>query len=1507
MKKKLFLFSRKSLILFIVLFSVNMQNGEAQGTCATATNIASLPYSAPGLTNCGKGATYSGTPACLDPTFFDGEDYVFKYTPAANICINAKATFGGTTPWNSGMAILDKCPSAAGANCVGVKTGDLTATNLTIGNVSLVAGKTYYFVISGGQSLFSSPPNECMDFDFKVSQCPIPPPPPPNTPQGIECGTNLGFENGNLSLWKGYTDVNTQTPTIVGLIPGAASVNGSLGTCGSNPAAGVGARQTRTTGAGTDPNTDNVVTVVAPGCRTSSVRIGNDECGYQSEALEQTFLVTNNNVLFTYLYAVVMQDPGHIAANEPKFEITMKDKNSTIITCGGVYSITSDNATADGFINATAPACGSNDVWYKNWTAVGTDLTPYIGQNLTIRFTTSDCTQGGHFGYAYVDTYCKPKEILGTKVCTTTGSITLTAPAGFSNYIWHIGTSAGATAGTGQTKIVSPIVDGAIYTVEFKSIVGTSCTSYVTDTVKLITAIAIGDTTICGGAVGTKKLTASSSDATATYSWSSSPAGFTSTLQNPTVTLPAVTTVYKVIVTSPLGCSLSKSVTITVGPCVMNATATSVTICNGTCGNISATGSSGTPPFTYAWTGGIPAGAGPHSVCPTVTTNYTVTVTDNAGLTATALSTVTVNPKPVATASTNTPCAGSALDLTSTGGTTWSWTGPGGFTSALQNPTITPSTVAKNGVYTVIVSSLGCTGSATVNVIVNPNPIITVPPATICSGNSTTLTASGATTYTWTPAATLSAGTGTSVTASPTVTTTYSITGTDVNGCTGTTTVVVTVTPACGVGVSAIGSKVCSGICGTVSATATSGIPPYIYSWSNGATTSSQNLCPAVTTTYTLTVSDNSVPITTATATAVITVDPPITLNIAGFPPKCFNGTDGQAVVIPGGGDGIYTYQWAPIAGTSPSITGSAGTYSVTVTDLFGCTAVTSTVIINPTPIIGTTTVITANCNKSDGSATVATVSGGTPGYIYSWNTTPSQNTQTASNIPTGNYIVTITDVNGCTTTIAAFVPNAGGVTASATKTDVTCFGGNDGSATATQTGGTQPFTYLWNDGQNAAIATNLTAGTYTVIVTDVNGCSSLASVIITQPTQVVVTSTSARMCALTSATINATGSGGTGVISFAWNPGALTGPWVTVSPAITTIYTLIGTDANGCTGSTTATVTVNPIPVIAVPNATICFGTGTTLTAVGATTYTWAPTTGLSAGTGNPVIANPPSTTTYTVIGTDGNGCTGATMVVVTVNPLPVISVPPSSICPGDTTTLTASGALTYIWSPASGLSSNTGTSVIARPNTTTVYTITGTDANGCSSATTTSVTVHPNPVASIGASPNPASVLDPTISFTDNSTGAVTWKWNLGDKKPTISTKQNPSFTYPDSAGHYIVKLFITSKFGCVDSTWIDVYIKGEYTFFIPNTFTPNGDGTNDYFSPKGTGIDISDYDLWIFDRWGNLIWHTRTWGEAWDGRANDGVDIAQIDTYVWKVHVKELDNHAVHNYIGHVNIVK
>lgn len=787
--------------------------------------------------------------------------------------------------------------------------------------------------------------------------------------------------------------------------------------------------------------------------------------------------------------------------------------------------------------------------------------------------------------------------------------------------------------------------------------------------------------------------------------------------------------------------------------------------------------------------------------------------------------------------------------------------------------------------------------------VVNPNPVISVAPANICAGDTATLTATGADIFKWSPAATLSADTGKTVKAFPTTTTTYTVIGKTLAGCADTTDVTVTVKPI--VADAGPDKHICSG--SSTQLNATGGTK---YSW-QPTTGLSDPLIPnpianpTGTITYTVTVTSGAC---MDTDTVTVAVVPPITLTIKGFPPKCFDGKDGQAVVIPSGGGGVYTYQWAPVSGTAANVYGVPGTYTVVVTDQFNCTATATVTIPNTTPLVATTSVVPSHCSKADGSATVDTVYGGSPAYTYSWNTNPVQATKTASNIVAGTYSVTITDVNGCTLVVEAVVPNTPGIITTTTTTDVKCFGGNDGSATATGGGGDPPYTYVWTNGQAGATINNLTAGTYTVLVTDTKGCAAIQTATINQPAKVELTPTNASICPQGQATLYVSGKGGTGAITYVWEPGALAGDAVTVSPTTTSTYTVTGTDANGCTGTTTATVVVNPIPVFSIADDTICFGTNTVLTAPDINKYVWAPATGLNTTTKSTVVAGPGTTTTYTVVGTDPNGCVGSTTVTVVVIPAPVITATGGDVCPGDTITLKADGGISYTWSPLRFLNTTTGPVVKSFPDATTTYTVTGTGANGCTSTAVAVATINPEPVAGIIASPNPASVFKPIVFFTDNSVGGVVkWDWSFGDPKKSKSTQKNPSFTYPDVIDSYKVRLIVVNQFGCIDTTEIVVNIRGEYSFFIPNTFTPNDDRTNDGFGPKGTGIDVSDYGFWIFDRWGNLIWQTKNWGETWDGRAHNGENVAQIDTYVWKVRVKELDTQIIHNYIGHVNIVK
>jgi gliding motility-associated-like protein len=171
---------------------------------------------------------------------------------------------------------------------------------------------------------------------------------------------------------------------------------------------------------------------------------------------------------------------------------------------------------------------------------------------------------------------------------------------------------------------------------------------------------------------------------------------------------------------------------------------------------------------------------------------------------------------------------------------------------------------------------------------------------------------------------------------------------------------------------------------------------------------------------------------------------------------------------------------------------------------------------------------------------------------------------------------------------------------------------------------------------------------------------------------------------------------------------------------------------------------------------------------------------------------------------------------------------------------------------------------------------------------------------------SPQPTTVLNGTIQFTDLSTGGPNqWSWSFGDVSNSSSTVQNPQFTYTDS-GTYAVQLIVITPNGCRDTTIKYLRIDPDFVFYVPNAFTPDGNGVNDEFMPVGTGVDPNQFKMWIFDRWGNNIWFTDRWGKAWDGRANDGTDIAQIDVYVWKIQLTDIFG-VKHSYVGHVSLIK
>jgi len=489
----------------------------------------------------------------------------------------------------------------------------------------------------------------------------------------------------------------------------------------------------------------------------------------------------------------------------------------------------------------------------------------------------------------------------------------------------------------------------------------------------------------------------------------------------------------------------------------------------------------------------------------------------------------------------------------------------------------------------------------------------------------------------------------------------------------------------------------------------------------------------------------------------------------------------------------------------------------------------------------------------------------------------------------------------------------------------VACFGGTDGMAAATASGGFPQYTYNWiPGGQNTPQANNLGAGTYVCTVTDSAGCRNSITATITQPPVLTLATTPATICLSGCTNLVAAAAGGTQVYNYTWTDNGVPSG-VNVCPQTTTTYTAICTDAHGCSATTPVTIIVNPaLEVVASGAKSICPGTSTILGAVGSGgnggpyTYFWMPPTGLSSvNVANPT-ASPTVTTTYTVIVSDNCGTpTDSDMVTVTVYPAPIVTVASKDtvVCGPDCVVFTGTSVpacATANWNFGDGsVASGCNTANHCYPTAGT-YTITYNviDIHGCPGTASISpfFNVLQKPTADFSAAPQPTTILDSVVYFTDHSTGGggiTSWNWSFGDFAGASSILQNPNYAYPDT-GCFPVILMVPAVDGCRDTVEHPVCIQPIFTFYAPNTFTPNGDGKNDTWSPNGVGIDPNNYHLMMFDRWGNLMWETYTWLEGWNGKANNGSDIAQIDTYVWKVDLKDVF-HNKHNYMGHCNIIK
>jgi hypothetical protein len=983
------------------------------------------------------------------------------------------------------------------------------------------------------------------------------------------------------------------------------------------------------------------------------------------------------------------------------------------------------------------------------------------------------------------------------------------------------------------------------------------------------------------------------------YRWSPSVGLSDSTTANP-IASPLVTTKYFVTVTDAKGCTAIDSTTVTINGSITVDAGQDTAICNGFAVRIggNTTASGGAAPYSYTWTPAI--GLSQNNVAnpfatPNTTTNYTVLVRDVNGCTGTDVVTITVNQRPNADAGadkTHVTCAGDSVQI---GGTPSATGGAGNYTylwspnlyfaagsdSSNANPYVAGS--APTTLYSLLVTDTnGCTATDVVLVTATQSTLAADAGTNFieyCQGSTPLITlggspaafgGSGVYYYAWSGPQPLSPNnTVSNPTFLPIVGSnggTYTLTVTDSKGCTATDQIVIIPNQLPLINI-APNRTICAGTTTMIGADV-AGYGPLFLSWSNGVNTiiaggtHSFNVSPLVTTTYGLTVTDAKGCTNFASVTVTVNQNPVANAGVDQVLTACaFDSVQLGGSPAASGGQTPYTYFWNPGVGMQSSVIpnpfvkniGSTTTYTLQVVDLFGCIGTDQVVVtVNQSTLAAEAGTNAAYCKGSGTEITLGgtpTASGGTPPVIYTWfpstgldlsnNSNPKASPDT-----TTTYTVVLTDAKGCqasdTVRITVFelpVVNAG-------QDTTLCFNGSvrlGGSPTVT--GGRAPFTYSWTppvgivptNGANP-VATPSGTTTYTVSVTDANGCRSTDDVVVSIAPQLTASAgqnKTVTSCAGDSVSIGGspTAFGGTGAYKYTWLPAANLSSDTVANPVVknltqSTIFSVTVTDAAGC--SATSFVTVQVVPSTLQANAgndtTICFDPfagspvmiGGLPTAIGGTSpyiYSWSPANGLNnIAAANP-LASPVLTTTYALLVTDAKGCTSVDSIRVSVNaPLNVAVGSDTTICAGDTVRLggtptTGSGGTSpysYSWTPTSNMLDATTSNPRVFPTATTLYQVVVRDLRGCSATAYQEVRVNAKPVADAGPDKSIVACGNATITIGGSPTasggsGNFTYNWTPvnGLSNQTVS---NPNVSGIDSNHTYVV--LVTDQFGCTNS---------------------------------------------------------------------------------------------------------
>ncbi len=777
----------------------------------------------------------------------------------------------------------------------------------------------------------------------------------------------------------------------------------------------------------------------------------------------------------------------------------------------------------------------------------------------------------------------------------------------------------------------------------------------------------------------------------------------------------------------------------------------STSICSGSSTTLNASGG-----LSYTWTPSLDL-SDPNSASPTAepgtTTTYTVQVM--AGTCEANLSTTVSVSNMLLNATVTRPlCQGNtnaAINLSVTGGTapySYSWSGPGGYTSSAEDLVGIAA-----GTYTVTVTDgAACSAVQSFNVSAPSALSITTSPSILafgeniaCSGGNTGsigLAINGGTApyaVSWSGPNGFTANTAN---INGLVAGSYTVIVTDANGCSVNGERTMTSPDALQPTITDVGGNTCfGGSTGMATVTISGGVQPHSFTWNSVPTQSEATATGLTSGNYTVSITDGY----GCTTTAPVVISGPaaaLSGSISTVALPCAGVPSGSAMVAISGGTAPYTTTWNTVpTQTGPTAIGlSSGPIAVTIADANGCsTTVTSSITSPSQPLsAGIAQTIDVTCAGAGNGSSTAIASGGTSPYSYSWNSLPSQSGPQLQNVNGGTYTVTVTDANGCSTTASTVINEPSQVTTVQVidMVGVSCFGGQNGSATANASGGSAPYTYSWNSvpAQNSDALSNVSAGTYTVTVTDGNGCIATTTATIGGPSQgliVAITSFTNVTCFEDSTgTAIAVAQGGTAPYVYSWNSVPFQSG-ATAEDLPEGVFTVTASDQNGCTAQTTVSIDAPDLELLAMIESyshVSCFGandgTATITISGGSGSYsvvwdtqpaqTGLTATGLSPGN-------------YTALAIDNNGCDTQKQVNVTIlgpsAPLQLdlalsnyngfqVSCPTAEDGSIDLTIQGGTAPYTIVWSDTQG---NTVGSEDISNLSTDLYTIAVTDAFGC------------------------------------------------------------------------------------------------------------------------------------------------------------------------------------------------